>query len=406
MRDFAGCSLTGYHGRQTLIGIARRLGLVEAADAASRVAGVSPACLAGILPASGEDDLASSRGLDNGTHNAGETPATRETPASQGAGIGAVAAADAALLEAVQLALDVDFRGVGGFPRIESPYAKTVSDTEVVDEFGVRRRWTGLYMDIVHSPLQGATLAELRAFRFPDPATADTAQIDAWALQAKKLREETDYIVVGEHPVYGVLELGCWMCGFDDFLGRLLAEPEFTDCFFEKFYEFQTGMIDVYYSRLGPYIDITTSGDDFGTQNGPFLSPGLFRDKIRPWYERRIALTRRHTRAYFSHHTCGSVLRLLPDLIGMGVDILNPVQPDAFEMDFAVLKERFGRDLVFWGGIDEKNILTRGRPQDVDAAVKHANATLGRDGGYILAPSHNIQHDVPPENVLAMYGKC
>jgi len=362
MRDFAGSSLTAFHGRQTLIGIARRLGLVEVVAAA-------------------------------------------DAPRGTGAGIGAVASADAALLEAVQLALDVDFRSVGGFPRIQSPHARTVNPTEVIDDFGVRRRWTGLYMDIVQSPLAGATLDELKAFRFPDPATADTAQIDAWALQAKTLREETDFLVIGEHPLYGVLELGCWMCGFDDFLGRLLFEPEFTDCFFEKFYEFQAGMIEVYYSRLGPYIDITTSGDDFGTQNGPFLSPELFRDKVRPWYDRRIALTRRYTRAWFSHHTCGSVLRLLPDLVASGVDILNPVQPDAFEMDFAVLKERFGRDLVFWGGIDEKNVLTRGQPRDVAAAVEHATATLGRDGGYILAPSHNIQPDVPPENVLAMYGK-
>jgi len=377
MRDFAGCSLTGYHGRQTLVGIARRL---------ERNAGVSPA-LCDLLAGALED---------------AESP----PPVSGvGAGIGAVGADDAALLEAVQRAFDVDFRGVGGFPRVESPHARTVSQTEVIDDFGVRRRWTGVYWDIVHAPLQGASLADLQNFRFPDPASADLAQIDAWARQAKQLREENEYIVVGEHPVYGVLELGCWMCGFDDFLGRLLFEPEFTDYFFAKYYDFQAAMTEAYYSRMGPYIDMTTSGDDFGTQNGPFVSPELFREKIRSWHERRIALTRRHTRAYISLHTCGSVLRLLPDIIGMGVQILNPVQPDAFEMDFAVLKQQFGNDIVFWGGIDEKHTMTRGTPADVAAAVRHASATLGRDGGYILAPSHNIQHDVPPENVLAMYGK-
>ena len=340
MRDFAGFSLTRWHGPDVLPSIAKRLG------------------------------------IDADAHD---------------------------LLEAVQVAFDVDFRSVGGFPSMQSPHARKISDTEHIDDWGIRRHWTGLYWDIVNPPLQGATLADLKAYRFPDPATMDTAQIDAWARQAKKIRGESDYIVVGEHPVYGILELGCWMCGFDDFLYRMLAEPEFTDYFFQKFYDHQAAVIEAYYSRLGPWLDITTSGDDFGTQKGPLLSPALFRDKIRPWYERRVALTRKHTRAYFAHHTCGSVFRLLPEIIGMGVDILNPVQPDAFEMDFASLKETFGRDLVFWGGIDEQRVLTSGTPADVAAAVRHANSTLGRDGGYILAPSHNIQPDVPPENILAMY---
>lgn len=340
MRDFAGCSLTGFHGRTVLEGVAK------------------------LLRINAEED---------------------------------------GLLEAVQREFDVDFRGVGGIPRIESPYERYVSDTENVDAFGIRRRFTGMYWDIVDPPLKGVTLAELEAFQFPDVATVDTRQIDAWAETAKRLFEETDFIIAGEHPVYGVMELGCWMCGFDDFLFRMLAEPEFVECFFSKFYAFQVDMIDAYYSRMGRYLHLTTSGDDFGTQNAPFLSPGAFRELVRPWYEKRIKLTHQYTGAYYSHHSCGSVFRLLPDIMAMGVDILNPVQPDAFEMDFTALKETFGDRLVFWGAIDEPGVLTRGTPEEAAAFVTHACSILGRDGGYIAAPSHNIQPDVPPENIVAAY---
>lgn len=341
MWDFAGSSLSGYMGTDTLIRVAEQLGVV------------------------GSDE--------------------------------------AELKEGVQTALNVDFRGVGGFPQIESSYQKKISPVEYVDDFGIRRRFTGMYWDIVDSPLRGASLQDLSDYQFPDVSTVNHKQLEQFEVQAKHLYYDTDYIVVGEHPVLGVLELGCWMCGFDDFLCWLLAEPEFVTLFFEKYFEFQRQIIEVYYSRIGPYLHITTSGDDFGTQNGPFLSPDTFSEMIRPWYEKRIRLTKEYTDAYYSHHSCGSVYRLMQDISEMGVDILNPIQPDAFEMDFHMLKEHYGSQLTFWGGIDEQVVLTQGTPDDVRKFVEQACAVLGKDGGYIVAPSHNIQPDVPAENLIAMY---
>lgn len=306
------------------------------------------------------------------------------------------------LLEGVQQALGVDFRSVGLIFEPDSPY-KRIGTGEETDCWGVTRRWTGLYWDIVGTPLKDAALEDLDAFHWPSAAKIDREQLRSITARAKYLFEETDYVVVGEHPTYGVLELGCWMCGFDDFLYRLLAEPEFVYKFFTKVYAYQAELIDLYYSAIGRYIHVTTSGDDFGTQRGPFMSPQTFGEQVAPWYKKRIALTKQYTRAAYFHHTCGSVYRLLEHITAMGVDILNPIQPGAFEMEPERLKNAYGEKLVFWGGIDEQNVLTRGTPREVADHVVQTAGILNENGGYVIAPSHNIQPDVPIDNILAMY---
>ena len=176
-----------------------------------------------------------------------------------------------------------------------------------------------------------------------------------------------------------------------------------VDRFFHYMWTYQRDMIERYYSALGPYLHITSSGDDFGTQNAPFLSPDAFREMIAPMYKKRIALTKQLTKAFFFQHTCGSVFRLMDQFIEVGIDILNPIQPGALEMEPERIKAAYGDKLTFWGGIDEQGLLTNGTPEEVRAEVKRVRAILWKDGGYVLSPSHNIQVDVPVENILAMY---
>jgi uroporphyrinogen decarboxylase len=306
---------------------------------------------------------------------------------------------------------DIDTRSFGGIVKPKKSVAEIVSETEYVDEWGIRRRFTGQYWDAVNSPLKGATAKDLDSYPWPDPDTIDPAEIEGYAKEAKRLFDETDYVICAEHPVYGVFEIGCWMCGFDDFLLKMAADEEFTLKFFEIILNYQKKVIEKYYGAIGKYIHYTSSGDDFATQSSTFISPGMFRKFIKPFFKERIAYTKRFTQAAFLHHSCGSVFSLIDDLIDCGVEILNPIQPKAKDMQPSKLKDAFGGRIVFHGGIDIQDILPFGTKESIEAAVRETIAVMNRSGGYIFAAAHNIQEDVPPQNLVYMleaarkYGK-
>ncbi len=305
--------------------------------------------------------------------------------------------------ERILQALGIDFRRVGELVAAGDRPIPGQPDRQV-DMWGVIRRWTGQYWDIVYSPLRGASLSDLQAFPWPDPARwLDEHKLEAYRQEARRLWKETEYVVVAEHPVYGVLELALWMCGYDDFLMRLAGEPDFVKTLFEKIFELQKAFIRPYYQAVGEYIHVTTSGDDFGMQTGPFMSPVMFRRWVKPYFRERIAFTRQFTSAAFWHHSCGSVHALIPDLLESGVNILNPIQPGAFRMEPERLKADFGSRLVFHGGFDTQGVLPFGSPEEIRLEVQRVMNAMKPGGGYIFSAAHNIQADVPAENVLEMY---
>lgn len=303
--------------------------------------------------------------------------------------------------ERILTALDIDFRRVGELFEPQSPLIRQVGGRKY-DCWGVGREFTGLYWEIVESPLRGCTEKELDEYRFPDAADIDKKLIAACAEKAKRLYNDTDYVVVAEHPCYGVFEIGCWMFGFDDYLLRMAAEPEIVHKFSEKILKYQLDVCGMYYEALGKYIHVTTEGDDFGTQNGAFMSAAMFDEMIAPYMKKRIALTKSLTNAKFFHHTCGSVFNLIPSLIDCGVDILNPIQPLARDMQPEKLKAAYGDRLAFWGGIDTQRLLNSAAPDEVEKEVKRVISVMG-GSGYILAPSHTLQPDIIAENVIRMY---
>jgi uroporphyrinogen decarboxylase len=305
--------------------------------------------------------------------------------------------------ECVLRALDIDIRGVGGVLTPEESQARRLSPTAFVDAWGITHQWQGHHYEMVGRPLANATLADLDRFPWPDPERLSPRAIETIRQRARYLHEETPYVVCARHPCYGILELGCWMCGFEDFLYRLAADPDFVHRFFEIILNYQKRVIDIYYGAIGPFIHFTTSGDDFGTQTGPFISPQMFRDLIIPGMTERIRQTRRHTDAAFFHHSCGAIFDLIPDLIAAGVQILNPIQPGAKNMEPERLKERYGRDLTFYGGIDTQHLLPTGTPDQVDAETKRVTRVLSASGGFILSAAHCIQEDVPAENAVALF---
>jgi uroporphyrinogen decarboxylase len=305
--------------------------------------------------------------------------------------------------EAVLRALDTDIRGVGGVLTPASRLERRLSATRFSDAWGIEHEWNGHHYEMVGRPLAGATVTDLERYPWPRAEDIDPGQIEALRRRAHHLFAETPYVVCGRHPVFGVFELGCWLCGFDDFLFRLAGDPEFVHRFFTIILAYQKRVNEIYYGAIGRYLHFTTSGDDFGTQTGPFMSVPMFREVIAPYFAERVRHLRTFTPAAFFHHTCGAVFPLIPELIAAGVDILNPIQPRTTDMEPARLKAAFGNRLTFYGGVDTQYLLPVGPPERVLAETRELVRVLGQDGGYILSAAHCIQEDVPMANVAAMY---
>ncbi len=303
--------------------------------------------------------------------------------------------------ERIQDWAETDFRGVGKIVNLPGKLKETVSPTCKVDCWGIRWEFVNEEWQITNSPLQGVEDVEtLINFPWPEPRI-DEALLESWAAQAEALHARNKPGVMAEHPVYGVMELGAWMFGYENYLFNLAAEPDVIRWFNDKVLEIQLEVSRQYYSALGPYIDLTTSGDDFGTQQGLIISPDMFAEMIAPWFRERIRFTKETANCYYWHHSCGAIFELLDQLIDYGVDILNPIQTSAAGMNPADLKQTYGDRLIFWGAMDVQIFLPSATPDEVRAKTRELIDVLGRDGGYVMAPGHEIGTDIPYENIVA-----
>ncbi|MEK7204292.1 MAG: uroporphyrinogen decarboxylase family protein, partial [candidate division NC10 bacterium] len=170
----------------------------------------------------------------------------------------------------------------------------------------------------------------------------------------------------------------------------------------DRYVDFWVRLTERALREVGDLVDLAMFGDDLGTQQGPVMSPALYRRLIKP-YHARMARAVKHFHKPLLLHSCGSVAAFIPDLIEIGFDAIHPVQVSAKDMDSARLKGEFGRDITFWGGIDTQRVLPRGTPAEVREEVRKRIADLGPGGGYVLGAVHNIQAEVPVENILAMF---
>jgi uroporphyrinogen decarboxylase len=154
--------------------------------------------------------------------------------------------------------------------------------------------------------------------------------------------------------------------------------------------------------QVGPYVDVVAFGDDVAFHDRPMVDLDRYRKLFKPRHKRMVDLIKEKSEAAVLYHCCGAVKSLIEDFVDIGVDALNPVQVSSAGMDTAELKARFGERISFWGGIDTGRVLPMGSVEDVEAEVKQRIHDLAPGGGFVLAAVHNIQEDVPPENILAM----
>ncbi|HQL93908.1 MAG TPA: uroporphyrinogen decarboxylase family protein [Candidatus Hydrogenedentes bacterium] len=233
----------------------------------------------------------------------------------------------------------------------------------------------------------------------PGPLAPDAESL---AAGAKALRARTDRAVIG---LFGgnLLEMGQFLYRNDQFLLMLAAEPDRVNRFLDKVVELHLANLERFLGAVGPYVDIVLFGDDLGMQNGPQMSPDMYREYFKPRHAQMWARAKELADVKIMLHCCGGVRELLPDLIDAGLDAINPVQISCRGMAAAGLKRDFGRDLTFWGGgCDTRDILPNGTPEAVAAHVRAQVATMNPGGGFVFQQVHNILANVPPENITAM----
>jgi uroporphyrinogen decarboxylase len=304
-------------------------------------------------------------------------------------------------------ALGCDVRNVA--PRAASTYRREFRDDGehrwYVDEWGVGRRIPlqgGLYYDSFAPPLAGEPDdAAIDGFAWPDPA--DPARYAGMADEARAYAAEGRAVHAGS--ICGGLTEGLFkMRGFEDGYMDLAAEPARARRVMARILEIKLAYWERLLPQLGETVDVVGEADDLGGQRGPLFSPATYRTLVKPLQRELFDFIHARTDAKVFFHTCGAVRELIPDLLEIGVDILNPVQVSAAGMDTAELKREFGRDVVFWGGgVDTQRILGGGTPAEVRDEARRRIDDLAAGGGFVFATVHNIQPDVPPENILALH---
>ena len=274
------------------------------------------------------------------------------------------------------------------------------ADGSWADEFGTGYVRSEYYCDYLAPVLKNATMKDLKAYTFPDPK--DTARFEGLRDKAQNLYDNTDYALVGGN-ISALYYIGWVLRGMEQFLMDVMLNREFSDYLMDKIVEWNISFLDSYLSEIGDYIEYQWIGDDWGVQDGPLISPGMFRDTVAPRFKKIIDFIKTKTSAKVIYHTCGATYWVIQDLIDMGVDIVQPLQANAAgNEDAERLKRDFGGKICFHGNTNNQGVFHRSKEEVVADAlyrIKH----LSPGGGYIFSSGHNIQPNMPPENILALF---
>lgn len=310
--------------------------------------------------------------------------------------------------EALVRRFDVDFRMVQ-LPSATAPGLSYYLDGDYyafIDRWGSKLHMPkegGLYFDWVDFPFTELSEEALNRYDWPRPDPQE--YILRLRDQAKMLYENTDFALVGSAVIGGgIFEQPARTIGLQNFFMALVTEPQFADRLMEKITDIYIESCNNYLDQIGQYINVFTFWDDVCGQDGWLIRPDLYRRLIKPKQRRLVEAIKKKTDAKLFYHSCGATFDLIPDLIEIGFDILNPVQVSARGMDTKRLKQTFGKDITFWGGgVDTQHVLPFGKQQEVIDEVKRRIDDLAPGGGFVFAAVHNVQAFVPPQNIVAAF---
>ncbi len=263
----------------------------------------------------------------------------------------------------------------------------------------------GMYYDMFEHPLSGEITPDMvDKYTLPDPL--DPSRFDGLRDAATKVLEQEKRALVIGNISAGIFELYLWTRGFKDGYTDWAGNPELAKKMLRKYTDLQLA----YWERMfdvmkGIPIDVVQMADDLAGQNTVLISPNSYRKLLKPLHKEMFDYIHSRSDAKIFFHSCGAVRKLIPDLIDVGVDILNPVQVNAANMDSLELKQEFGKDICFWGGgVDTQTAFDESHtPDEVRADVRKRLNDFMPGGGFIFNTIHNIQGNVPPENIMAMW---
>lgn len=300
----------------------------------------------------------------------------------------------------------IDFRHIHiNAPTKEDENYKEINENCYINEWGImhKKQFHGYYYEIIeqYSPLYNAkNIEDIENYKGAVPHSNRFKNL------YKKAKEysENGFAVTADAFTGGILELAVWLRGFNKFYRDIAMNIDFVNALLNKTLESHKSFWKEYLNEVGDYINIVLYGDDYGHQQGLLISPKIWREYIKPKVKELISLIKNEAKhVKIQLHSCGSIEPIINDLIEIGFDIINPIQPRAKNMDSILLKEKYGKNVCFHGGIDIQYILPRGTQKEVENEVKNRIKALAPGGGYILAAAHNIQPDIPPENIVTMY---
>ncbi len=276
-----------------------------------------------------------------------------------------------------------------------------------VDEWGLGYRLNkvdGLWYDLHISPMQSETISPQFLDNYSWPDGGARRRIEGLREQAIGYQEK-GYPVFLKSVCAGLLEMASRLRGMENFFLDLLTDKQNAGLLLDKILKVKIDYWETALNQLGDVVDIIAEADDFGTQTSQLISHEVFREIIKPRQVELISFMKKKApEAKIFFHSCGNIRPILPDFIEMGIDIINPVHIRAEGMGPDLLKKDFGRDVVFWGGgIDTQETLPHGTPLQVRDEVKRNIDWFAPGGGFVFNTIHNIQADVPPENIVTMY---
>ncbi len=270
-------------------------------------------------------------------------------------------------------------------------------EPEYTDAWGIRWRYvkndSGVYTEIAEHPLSGDR-GKLDEFEIPDPC--EDSQYDDFRAKKKLYGDEKWMIGSSQISIFEA----CWyLRGLDTFMMDMALEPEYAERLMDKVMQFPLNAARKYI-ELG--ADMVWFGDDISMQTGMMMSIGMWRRFFKGRYAELFAECKKlNPNIKIAYHSCGQCTEILDDMIEIGLDVLNPLQPMA--IDPFEIKKRYGKHLALFGGLCVQRVMPFGTVEDVRNAVKKLIAELGKGGGYILAPAHHIQADTSLENIRAFY---
>lgn len=273
----------------------------------------------------------------------------------------------------------------------------TMLENGAIDEFGIEYVNIGLYSEAAKRPLAEAqTVKDIERYNFPEPLAPQR-----YTLAIENIEKYSkDYAIIGDLEAT-IFELAWNLKGLEDFLMDMYMGEAYIEALLDYCTSYSTCIAEKLV-ELG--CDMIWLGDDVGTQTNMMISPAVYRKHLKPRLRKVIeAVKSKSADVKVAYHSCGAIADVIPDLIEAGIDILNPIQPMASGMDLAKLKKEYGNDIAFFGGVDVQGVLPCGSVEDVRQEVRLRISQAAENGGYILAPAHNIQPDTPIENIFAMY---